>query len=131
MQLTLDAKQMGECLDLWRETLEVRFEDEDVRGTGADRLAALNKLSGTVDGWLDLLRVAKPETDADRGDLDAREDPDRELQEMGRASAVGFADHGGDEAHSRARPQARRRFDTIVRTRFAVERAWPRRGAVT
>jgi hypothetical protein len=28
MQLTLDAKQMGECLDLWRETLEARFEDE-------------------------------------------------------------------------------------------------------
>jgi hypothetical protein len=71
MQLTLDAKRMGECLDLWRETLEARFEDEDVRGAGADRLAALNKLSGTVDGWLDLLRVAKPETDADRGALDA------------------------------------------------------------
>jgi hypothetical protein len=71
MQLILDAKQMGECLDLRRETLEARFEDEDVRGAGADRLAALNKLSGTVDGWLDLLRVAKPETDADRGDLDA------------------------------------------------------------
>jgi hypothetical protein len=44
MQLILDAKQMGECLDLWRETLEARFEDEDVRGAGADRLAALNKL---------------------------------------------------------------------------------------
>jgi hypothetical protein len=71
MQLTLDAKQMGECLDLWRERLEAKFEGEDVRGAGADRLAALNKLSGTVDGWLDLLRVAKPETDADRRDLDA------------------------------------------------------------
>jgi hypothetical protein len=71
MQLSLDPAQMGECLDLWRHTLAVRIRDDGVHGPGPDRIAALRRLDGTLDAWLDLLRLATPESDADERDLRA------------------------------------------------------------
>jgi hypothetical protein len=71
MQLSLDPAEMGESLDLWRHTLAVRIREDDGHGAGPDRIAALRRLDGTLDAWLDLLRLATPESDADERDLQA------------------------------------------------------------
>jgi hypothetical protein len=71
MRLILDPAQMAESLDLWRHTLAARIREDHVRGPGPDRLGALTRLDGTLDAWLDLLRLATPESEADKRDLQA------------------------------------------------------------
>jgi hypothetical protein len=56
MHLTLDAEQMRACMDLWRGALRV-----PARSWGDEQQALLARVTGTVSGWSDLLRLCRPD----------------------------------------------------------------------
>jgi hypothetical protein len=68
MKLNLDAGHMRGCMALWRDAIAIR---PGLAGAPAVAVRAklLAQATSTVAGWLDLLRLAAPETDADRLEL--------------------------------------------------------------
>lgn len=57
MRVTLDPQQMRDCMELWRHVLTIRTGDDGAHDSGAERAKRLTSLSGTLAGWLDLLRM--------------------------------------------------------------------------
>jgi hypothetical protein len=61
MQLTLDPGQVRACMNLWRETLTLPGH-----ARGARQEALLSRVSATLIGWCDLLRMCRVMESDDR-----------------------------------------------------------------
>lgn len=62
VRLSLDAQQMRACMEMWRHEMTIGESAYDGAIHGRpDRAQILTNLNGTLGGWLDLLRLCRPD----------------------------------------------------------------------